>query len=136
VRAAALTAVRTGVLGSLLDAAVERLGTRTFGGLPLIERQFVAGALADVVVEIELATGSAAQPDAPAEAVRAQHERLTEAGWTVTRLFGAEGYVVDHPVRSLHLSALTADLWLARPDVTERRPNGTEGRPNGTEGGR
>ncbi|MFC8453503.1 acyl-CoA dehydrogenase family protein [Kitasatospora sp. NPDC057223] len=118
-RAAALAAVRIGLLSRMLDAAVRRLEARRFGGLPLVDRQLVGAALADVATEIEVATAAAGRPDAPAEAVRDQHERLTEAGWTTTRLFGAEGYLTDHPVRCLHLSALAADLWLARPTVTE-----------------
>ncbi|MFJ6215526.1 acyl-CoA dehydrogenase family protein [Streptomyces sp. NPDC092296] len=117
--AAALAAVRIGVLSRMVDAAVARLEARRFGGLPLIERQLVGGALADVVTEIEVAAAAAAHGDMPAEAAWAQHERLTEAGWATTRLFGAEGYLIDHPVRSLHLSALTADLWLPRPSATE-----------------
>ncbi|MET9401089.1 acyl-CoA dehydrogenase family protein [Kitasatospora sp. NPDC002965] len=122
--AAALTAVRIGVLSGLLDAAVERLSARRFGGVPLIDHQFVGGSLADVATEAELAWSgavreAAADQDAPAGAVWARHERLTEAGWAATRLFGAEGYLTDHPARSLHLSALTADLWLARPSTAE-----------------
>jgi len=113
-RAAALAAVRIGVLDRLLDIAVERLRGRRFGGQPLIDRQFIAGAVADVAVEIELA-GAAAATDAATEAAWSGHERLTEAGWTVARLFGAEGFTTVHPARSLHLSALVADLWVAGP---------------------
>ncbi|WP_327674862.1 acyl-CoA dehydrogenase family protein [Kitasatospora sp. NBC_00458] len=122
--AAALTAVRIGVLSGLLDAAVQRLSARSFGGVPLIDHQLVGGSLADVVTETELAWAAAvreagAASPAPAGAAWARHERLTEAGWAATRLFGAEGYLTDHPARSLHLSALTADLWLARPNTAE-----------------
>lgn len=116
-RAARLAAVRVGVLSRMLDTAVDRLTARRFGGLPLIEHQLVGAAVADVVTEIEVA--SAAPADDSAEAAWDRHERLTEAGWTVTRLFGAEGFITDHPARSLYLSALTADLWLARPSVPE-----------------
>lgn len=110
-RSAALAAVRAGVLDRLLDAAVERLETRRFAGLALIDRQLVAAAIADVAVEIELSTS--------AEAAWAAHERLTEAGWAVARLFGAEGFTVGHPARALHLSALVADLWVARPAAAD-----------------
>lgn len=114
-RAALLAAVRVGVLARMVDAAVERLSARQFGGVPLIEHQLVGGALADLVTEMET---DASTPDSPsAEAAWARHERLTEAGWAATRLFGAEGYVTEHPARCLYLSALTADLWLARPDL-------------------
>ncbi|WP_344588875.1 acyl-CoA dehydrogenase family protein, partial [Kitasatospora paracochleata] len=128
-RAAALESVRIGLLSHLLDLAVDRLKERRFGGVPLIDHQLVSAAVADAVIEIELAVagvsagasagaaaGAAAgsvADDGSAGSVRARHERLTGAGWTVTRLFGAAGYLTDHPVRALHLSALAADLWLA-----------------------
>ena len=120
-RAAALAAVRIGVLERLLDAAVERLRHRRFAGLPLIDRQLVSGAVADVAVEIETAAAAAAATGAEtaAEVTWAGHERLTEAGWTVARLFGAEGFTTGHPARSLHLSALVADLWVAQPGAAE-----------------
>lgn len=117
-RAAALAAVRIGVLDRLLDAAVERLSNRRFAGLPLIDRQLVAGAVADVAVEIEL-TAAGADLDAAADVAWAGHERLTEAGWAVARMFGAEGFTTGHPARALHLSALVADLWVARPEAAE-----------------
>jgi hypothetical protein len=113
-RAVALAAVRLGVLEGLLDTAITRLAGRTFGGVPLIEKQLVVGAIADVLTELELSAAHCAE-DAPAETAAAQHERLTEAGWTVTRFFGAEGYLADHPVRGLYLSALVADVWVPRP---------------------
>ncbi|MFC8226180.1 acyl-CoA dehydrogenase family protein [Streptomyces sp. NPDC057287] len=116
-RAARLAAVRVGVLSALLDAAVERLSARRFGGVPLIDHQLVGGALADVVTEIEIASVEPASGSA--EAVWDRHERLTEAGWATTRLFGAEGYITGHPVRALYLSSLASDLWLARPGVPE-----------------
>ncbi|MEU0128142.1 acyl-CoA dehydrogenase family protein [Streptomyces sp. NPDC006289] len=116
-RAARLAAVRAGLLSRMLDTAVERLTDRRFGGIPLIDHQLVGGSVADVVTEI--AVTSAAPESDSAEAVWDRHERLTEAGWVTTRLFGAEGYITDHPVRALYMSALAADLWLARPDVPE-----------------
>ncbi|SDN47341.1 acyl-CoA dehydrogenase family protein [Actinacidiphila guanduensis] len=117
--AARLAAVRIGVLARLLDAAVERLAQRRFGGVPLLDQQLVRAALADVTAEIETATAAARWAHTTPEAAWAWHERLTEAGWKTARLFGAEGYLTDHPARGLHLSALTADLWLARPPARE-----------------
>jgi len=113
-RAIALAAVRLGVLESLLDTAVVRLAGRTFGGVPLIEKQLVVGAVADVLTALEVSAALCAD-DTTAEFAATQHEQLTEAGWTVTRFFGAEGYLADHPARSLYLSALVADVWVARP---------------------
>ncbi|MEU5093661.1 hypothetical protein [Streptomyces sp. NPDC020996] len=111
-RSAALAAVRCGVLERLLDAAAHRLARRGFGGVPLAEQQLVQGATADVVTVLH--TAAATAPDAPAAALAAVHEQLTEAAWTVARFFGAEGFVAAHPVWALHLSALTADVWAPR----------------------
>lgn len=132
-RALALAAVRIGVLTSLLHLAVERLAGRTFRGVPLIDQQLVVGAVADVVAELELSTaalddardrrapddgagsGDGGDAEPPVEVAAGWHERLTEAGWTVARLFGAEGYLATHPARSLYVSTLVADVWLPRP---------------------
>ncbi len=114
-RAAALAAVRLGVLTRLLEQAVARLTGRHFGGIPLIEQQLVAGTVADVVAGIELSAALHVD-DAPADVTAAEHERLTDAGWAVTRLFGAEGYIADHPARSLYASTLVADVWVARTE--------------------
>ena len=116
--AAALAAVRLGVLEAALDAALERLAARRFGGVPLIDLQLVSGAIADATTEIELAAASIGPADS-VDAAWHRHERLTEAGWTVARLFGGQGYLVEHPARGLHLSALAADVWLARPRTAE-----------------
>ncbi len=112
-RAAALAAVRLGLLTRMLDQAVTRLAGRRSGGIALIDQQLVAGTVADVAAGIEL-SAALRLDEAPAEVAAAQHERLTDAGWAVTRLFGAEGYLADHPVRSLYVSAMIADVWVAR----------------------
>lgn len=118
-RAAALAAVRCGVLEGLLDTAVNRMAARSFAGVPLTELQLVQGATADVVTVLH--TAAATRPDTAPEAVAALHEQLTDAGWTVARFFGAEGYLATHPARVLHLSALTADVWVPRTISREGR---------------
>lgn len=120
-RAGALAAVRLGVLTRLLELAVGRLTGRRFAGTPLIEQQLVAGTVADVVALIEL-SASLDLDDPPAEVTTAQHDRLTAAGWAVTRLFGAEGYITDHPALSLYTSTLVADIWIARADRWKELP--------------
>lgn len=117
-RGGALAAVRLGVLARLLDQAVQRLACRRFGGVPLIDQQLVAGTVADATILIEL-SATLDLADAPEAAMAAQHERLTDAGWAVTRLFGAQGYIADHPALALYASTLVADLWVARPDGRE-----------------
>jgi hypothetical protein len=108
-RAAALAEVRLGLLARMLDLAVERLSGRTFAGVPLIDQQLVVGAVADVLTELDLLR--ATRSDSAAADL---HERVTDAGWTVTRMFGAEGYIADHPARCLYVSALVADIWIPR----------------------
>jgi hypothetical protein len=114
-RAAALAAVRLGVLSRMLDMAVWRLAGRRFGGVLLIDKQLVIGAVADVVTDLELSAAASVDDDTAAEIAAAQHERLTEVGWMVARFFGAEGYIADHPVRALYVSTLIADVWVPRP---------------------
>ncbi len=113
-RAAALAAVRIGVLERMLDLAVSHLSGRTFGASPIIEQQLVLGAVADVAAQIEALAAAPAGDDLAPAAAWARHERLTAAGWTVLQLFGACGYVADHPARSLHVSTLVADVWIGR----------------------
>lgn len=119
-RAAALAAVRCGILERLLDAAVHRMAARSFAGTPLTDQQLVQGAMADVVTVLHMA--DATRPDTAPEAVAALHEQLTDAGWVVARFFGAEGYLATHPVRALHLSALAADVWVPRAAPREGSP--------------
>jgi len=109
-RAAALAEVRLGLLARMLDLAVERLSGRTFAGVPLIDHQLVAGAVANVLTDLDLLAATQYDDNTGADL----HERVTEAGWTVTKLFGAEGYIADHPVRCLYVSALVADIWIPR----------------------
>jgi hypothetical protein len=109
-RAAALAEVRLGLLARMLDLAVERLSGRTFAGVPLIDQQLVAGAVANVLTDLDLLAAAQYDDNTAADL----HERVTEAGWTVTKLFGAEGYIADHPVRCLYVSALVADIWIPR----------------------
>ncbi|MDG4830661.1 acyl-CoA dehydrogenase family protein [Solwaraspora sp. WMMD1047] len=126
--ALALAAVRIGVLSGLLHLAVQRLAGRAFRGVPLIDQQLVVGAVADVVAELEFSAaalddsagpsaGEGGDPRPSVEVAAGWHERLTEAGWNVSRLLGAEGYLATHPARSLFVSALVADVWLPRPTV-------------------
>ncbi|MFG2041332.1 hypothetical protein [Dactylosporangium sp. NPDC048998] len=109
--AGALAELRHGVLARLLELAVDRLRGRRFGGVPLIDQQLVRGAVADVAAVLAT-TASPLPPDASAGVVADRHERLTTAGWTVIRFFGAEGYLTDHPARALHVSTLVADVWI------------------------
>ncbi|BBA96690.1 hypothetical protein RVR_2104 [Actinacidiphila reveromycinica] len=107
-----LAAVRLGLVRRLLDLAVEELSARTGGGEPLLRKQMVTGAVADAIAEIELLRAYTESRQDPA-AVDDLHRRLDALGWEVARLFGAMGYIADHPARALYVSALVANTWAA-----------------------
>jgi alkylation response protein AidB-like acyl-CoA dehydrogenase len=116
-----LAAVRLGLTRRLLDGAVDHLASRTGGAEPLIRKQMLVGTIADVIAGVELLRALAPPRPArtvPADAVPADgvladlHARITELDWQVIRLFGAAGYIADHPVRALYVSALVANTWV------------------------
>jgi hypothetical protein len=107
-----LAAVRLGLTRRLLDAAAKHLTDRTGGGEPLIRKQMVTGTIADVIAGIELLREYAAVR--PAGTVLADlHDHITDLDWQVIKLFGAAGYIADHPARALYVSALVANTWIA-----------------------
>ncbi|UED82948.1 acyl-CoA dehydrogenase family protein [Streptomyces profundus] len=108
-----LAAVRIGLTRRLLDQAVEHLSGRLAGDEPLIRKQLVVGAVADTVAELELLREQILAPDDPV-AVADAHGRLDDLGWEVLKLFGAAGYIADHPARALHVSVLVGNTWVVR----------------------
>ncbi|GHJ48860.1 hypothetical protein Cs7R123_62020 [Catellatospora sp. TT07R-123] len=106
-----LAAVRVGLLRRMLDAALAHLGARRVDGQPTTTRQLVQGAIADVEVTVQTALAMLDGFAGPAAALAALHERLDEAGWTLTTLFGGAGYLRDHPVRCLYVAGLVHDAW-------------------------
>ena len=115
---ALLAAVRLGVVRRTLDLAVEHLSTRDGGGEPLIRKQLVTGAVADLIAEVELLREQIPGYRDPA-ALADLHTRIDELGWQVAKLFGAAGYIADHPVRALYVSALCANTWIGREGAGE-----------------
>lgn len=115
-----LAAVRLGLLHRMLDAAVAHLGSRRCDGSPLIGRQLVQASVADLATTLE--TGrhalSVGGDDKGGDdkggdgTARWLHARLDRADQTVATLFGAAGYLRDHPVRCLHVAALVREAWL------------------------
>jgi hypothetical protein len=99
-----LVGVRLGVLRNVLDEAIGHLSARISDGEPLLRRQLVTGAVADIVAEAEMARRLIATPDIA-------HSAITDARWEVTKLFGAAGYITDQPARALYVSALIANMW-------------------------
>lgn len=111
-----LAAARLGLTRRLLDAAVEHLSARSGGGEPLVRKQLVTGTIADVIAGIELLREYAAclpAAGAPPAAVADLHARITDLDTEVIMLFGAAGYIADHPARALYVSALVASTWVA-----------------------
>ena len=115
-RSAALAAVRLGVLTAMLGQAVRHLAGRTAAGTPLIDKQLVSGAVANLFAEAEeIRAGleaSVRPPGRESAAPAAAHDRLSELGWELTALFGASGYLRDHPARSLYVSETVANIWI------------------------
>ena len=111
-----LAAVRLGVLRRTLDQAVEHLSDRFAGDEPLIRKQLITGTVADAIASVELLRAYAGTRQDPA-ALADVHTRLDDIGWQVTTLFGAAGYVADHPARALYVSALVAHTWIDREEV-------------------
>lgn len=111
-----LAAARLGLLRRLLDMAVAHLSERTSGDEPLIRKQLITGTIADVMTGIELARVTA-DCHLDDDALADLHGGLDDLGWEVTKLFGAAGYITDHPVRALYVSALVASAWIDREKV-------------------
>ncbi|OMI40890.1 acyl-CoA dehydrogenase family protein [Streptomyces sparsogenes] len=108
-------ALRAGLAEALLERAVAHVAGRRSGDRPLLERQLVRAKVADCVAAVRacelLLTTSGADPHAAHEL----HRRLDEADAALTNLFGGAGYLADHPVRSLYVSAYVGSLWAPSP---------------------
>jgi hypothetical protein len=111
-----LAAARLGVTRRLADNAIAHLSARTSGGEPLIRKQLVLGAIADILVGVEALRRylETAGPKTSSESIVDIHDRIGELDWDVTMLFGASGYLADQPVRVLYVSALVANTWVSR----------------------
>ncbi|GAA2368542.1 hypothetical protein Cme02nite_73110 [Catellatospora methionotrophica] len=106
-----LASVRLGLLEHMLEAAVAHLNSRIVDGRPLTTRQMIQAAVADTVTVARTIAHVLDDPELPGGALAEAHERLDEAGWTVTTLFGAGGYLREHPVRCLYVAGLVHDAW-------------------------
>jgi hypothetical protein len=110
--------VRIGMVRRLLDQAVEHLSGRIVGDEPLIRKQLITGAVADIMAELELLRAYVRTQHDP-DALGDLHAQLDDLGWQVTQFFGAAGYMADHPVRALYVSALVANTWIDRNGAAE-----------------
>lgn len=108
-----LAAARLGVTRRLLDQAVGHLSERGAGGEALVRKQLVVGTIADAAAQIELLREYARTVAGPTS-LADLHDRISELDWQVAGLFGAAGYIADHPARALYVSELVAGSWIAR----------------------
>ncbi|MGW3228020.1 hypothetical protein [Kitasatospora sp. NPDC001095] len=109
---AGLVWARLGASEGLRDAVVARLGKRTTDGTPLLMKQLVQGALADVLMEQLEAECVLSESDVPpdAAAMGRLHDLITLADRALLRLLGAHGFTVPGPGCDAHLSELLADV--------------------------
>ncbi|MEV4313253.1 hypothetical protein [Actinocrispum sp. NPDC049592] len=106
----------TGLLGlhrSLLRQgiahAMRHLANRSSTGAPLLDRQLVQAALADVALEIR---ETAALPVADPAARWRAHQALVAAGRLLLSLLGASSFLVSGPGGDLHLAEVTGNVYL------------------------
>ncbi|GAB3899268.1 hypothetical protein GCM10029964_084950 [Kibdelosporangium lantanae] len=89
--------------------AMTHLTERSSGGTPLLDRQLVQAALADVALEIqEAATLPVTDPAARWRA----HQALVAAGRLLLSLLGASSFLVSGPGGDLHLAEVTGNVYL------------------------
>lgn len=114
---ARLLAVRVGLGRRLLAHAIDHLSGRTFDGAPMTERQLVRAEIAEIAVALE--TVETFLDILPAGAETALwHSDLDQAERALTRLFGAAGFLDDHPARVLRLVALIRDVYAPDESMT------------------
>jgi alkylation response protein AidB-like acyl-CoA dehydrogenase len=101
--------LRLGISEHLLAEAMTYLGGRVVDGEPLLHRQLVKAAIADVV--IEHLHVRAVLEDSPDEAA-GTHQRITDADRRLLRLLGAGGYTTTGPGRTELISELLADTYV------------------------
>ena len=109
-----LIALRIGLTRRMLGLAIEYLRGRMSDGRPLIQRQLVQGSVAKIATAVEICSQAiTAVPDETDAPVPTgwMHDRLDRADSLVVAMFGATGFLLDHPARCLHVVALLRDLW-------------------------
>jgi hypothetical protein len=115
-----LAAVRIGVTRQLLDLAIEHLTGRTGGGEPLIRKQLNQGAIAEILAALEMLRRylETTVLSPTADAIVDIHDQLTTLDWEITKLFGAAGFMADHPVRALYVAGLVANTWVCKGEFS------------------
>ena len=107
---AGLLAVRAGLSRRLLGRALDQLAGRTSDGAPLTERQLVRAEIAEVAIVLETVEAVLAVPPRGSD-TDFWHAEIDRADLILARLFGAAGYLDDHPARALRLVGLLRDVF-------------------------
>ncbi|WP_034263770.1 acyl-CoA dehydrogenase family protein [Actinospica robiniae] len=106
-----LAAVRLGVTSRLLDLAVDHLSARRVEEAALIDKPLLRAQIADAVADLELCRHGLRTATTPA-AAEALHACLARTAWSISTLFGASGYVLDHAARELYAAELVHSAWV------------------------
>lgn len=112
----ALLELHRRTLREVLDAAVARLDRRESEGAPLLGRQLVRGAVADVALALAQARDVLRLPGPTADRHHRVHRELVDAGRTALKLYGAFGFTAEGPGALLHLTELLGDTYLCPED--------------------
>jgi hypothetical protein len=107
--AAGLLGLHRTLLRQGIAHAMRHLAERSSAGTPLLDRQLVQAALADVALEIR---ENAALPVTDQAARWRSHQALVAAGRLLLSLFGASSFLVSGPGGDLHLAEVTGNVYL------------------------
>jgi hypothetical protein len=107
--AAGLLDLHRDLLRQGLAHAMRHLAERSSAGTPLLDRQLIQAALADVALEIQ---ENAALPVTDQAARWRAHQALVAAGRLLLSLLGASGFLVSGPGGDLHLAEVTGNVYL------------------------
>lgn len=102
--------LRLGLSEGCRDVCTKHLSGRLSGAIPIINYQLVKGQLADILVtHLEVAATLAADPGGPPAPARNRlHREISAADRSLTRLFGAAGYLREGPGDTAYVSELIA----------------------------
>lgn len=108
----ALVRLHWRVLRDVLDGAVSRLDGRSSEGAPLLGRQLVRGAIADVALALSETRDLLDLPRPTTERRLRIHRDLVGAGRTALGLYGASSFAAEGPGRLLHAAELLGNTYL------------------------
>lgn len=114
-----LLALHREALAGVLAGALVRLDQRVSEGSNLLNRQLVQGTVADVALALSEADDLLALPGRDDRRRARIHRRLTAAGRTALKLYGASSFAAEGPGRLLHLAELLGNTYLhpGEPDA-------------------